>query len=117
MIVVKASKNSEGAQLPNPTLRLAMDRYNDALDEAGVKVMAKGLKPTSSAMRISFTTPGEPPIVTQGPFDRPCDSPNNTIAGFFLIDVPSQEEAMAWALKCPDPQGDGEGEIELRPLF
>lgn len=107
MIIVKASKNSEGLQLPRHDLQVAMDHYNEALEAAGVKVMAKGLQPTSNALRLQFLDPGEPPVVSYGPFNRPCDTPNNTIAGFFLIDVANKEEAVSWALRCPDPQGDG----------
>lgn len=117
MIIVKASKNSEGNQFPNMKLQLEMDLYNEALEAAGVKVMAKGLHPSANAMRISFKNQGESPIVTHGPFDGQCDTPNNIIAGFFLLDVATKEEAVAWAMKCPDPQGDGEGEIELRQVF
>jgi len=113
MMIIKASKNSEGANLPDKQLMLAMDEYNDQLDAAGVKVMAKGLQPSSNGLRFSFTTPGEPAIITEGPFENP----NTLVAGFFLIDVKSKEEAIYWAKKAPDPQGNGEGQIELRQLY
>lgn len=113
MMIVKASKNSEGANLPNLALRQAMDEYNDALIEAGVRVMAKGLHPSSNGMRMSFVKPGEKPVVTEGPFPNT----NELIAGFFLIEVKTKEEAIYWAMKAPDPQGDGEGQIELRQVF
>jgi len=90
-----------------------MDKYNDNLVEAGVRVMAKGLYPGSTAVRISYPEPGNPPIVKHGPFEEPREM----IAGFILIDVNSREEALEWALRMPDPIGYGEGEIELRQVI
>lgn len=113
MIIVKSSKNSETGNKPNLELMKQMDQYNDELDSAGVKVMAKGLRPSSIGHRISFNKENKKPIITKGPFENPKD----IIAGFFLIDVKDYEEALQWALKAPDPQGDGEGEIELRQLY
>lgn len=113
MLIVKASKNSEGGNRPNPELNEAMSKYNEELVKAGVRVMAKGLHPTSNAMRISYPVPGGEPVVTYGPFTEPKD----LVAGFILIDVDSKEEAIKWAMKMPDPQGYGEGQIELRQVF
>lgn len=113
IMFVKASRNSEGSQRPHPTLMKQMDDYNDALEKAGVKVMAKGLKPSSFGVRYLFKDAASSPVKIRGPF-LPISS---VIAGFFLLDVASQEEAEYWASRCPDPQGNGEGEIELRPLF
>lgn len=113
MMIVKASKNSEGSNMPHKTLMKAMDDYNDELIQAGVRVMAKGLHPSSNGLRISFLNPGEKPIITEGPFPNI----NELVAGFFLIDVKSKEEAVHWAMKAPDPQGDGEGQIELRQVY
>lgn len=113
MMIVKASKNSEQGKLPELKLRQAMDDYNEALTQAGIRVMAKGLHPSQNGLRISFASLGEEPIITEGPFANP----NELIAGFFLIDVQSKEEAIYWAKKAPDPQGNGEGQIELRQVF
>lgn len=113
MLIVKASSNSEGANLPSPELMVAMDKYNEELVTAGVRVMAKGLHPSREGMRISFLKPGEAPLVTPGPF---LPSPEQ-VAGFILIDVKSKEEAIEWAMRMPDPQGHGEGQIELRQVF
>ncbi|MCA1318326.1 YciI family protein [Bacillus tianshenii] len=113
MLIVKASKNSEGNNLPNPELMDAMTKYNQELVNAGVRVMAKGLHPTSNGMRLSFPEPGGKPVVTEGPFSNT----NELIAGFILIDVKSKEEAIEWAMRMPDPQGYGEGQIELRQVF
>lgn len=113
MLIVKATKNSEAGKLPCKELREAMDRYNDDLVNAGVRVMAKGLHPSSDGLRLSFVKPKEAPIVTKGPFLHP----NELIAGFFLLEVSSQEEAIQWAMKAPDPQGHGEGQLELRQVY
>lgn len=113
MLIVKASKNSEAGKLPSPELMEAMTKYNEELVKAGIRVMAKGLHPSSNGMRISFQQPGEAPVVTEGPFSETKD----LIAGFILIDVESREEAIEWAMRMPDPQGHGEGQIELRQLF
>ena len=113
MLIVKASKNTEAGHLPSLELRKAMDQFNDELAQAGVRIMAKGLHPSSSGMRITYEKQGEKPVVTEGPFLET----NELIAGFILIDVGSREEAIEWAMRMPDPQGQGEGQIELRQVF
>ena len=113
MLIVKASTNSEAGNLPSLELREAMDKYNEDLESAGVKVMAKGLHPSSNGIRFSYPNPGEQPVVSYGPFSET----NELIAGFFLIDVESKEEAIEWAKRLPDPQGHGEGQVELRQVF
>ena len=113
MIIVKASKNSEAGNLPSLELREAMDKYNEELVEAGVRIMAKGLHPSSNGIRLSYPKHGEKPLVTDGPFTET----NELIAGFILIDVKSREEAVEWAMRMPDPQGNGEGQIELRQII
>lgn len=112
MLIVKGSRNSEGANIRDAGLDLQMDQYNVELIKAGVRVMAKGLRPSSEGIRISFPIEGGKPVVTNGPF-APADE---LIAGFFLIDVKSREEAIKWAMRAPDPQGHGEGQIELRQV-
>ncbi|SET24893.1 YciI family protein [Paenibacillus sp. NFR01] len=113
MLIVKASSISEAGHLPSPELRAAMDQYNVDLEKAGVRVMAKGLHPSSNGLRLSFPEPGGEPVVTEGPFTESRE----LIAGFILIDVNSREEAVEWAMRMPDPQGHGEGQIELRQVF
>ncbi|WP_411343286.1 YciI family protein [Paenibacillus sp. WLX1005] len=113
MIIVKASANSEAGHLPSPELMEAMNRYNQELKDAGVRVMAKGLHPSSNAIRLSYPETGGNPEISEGPFTDPY----NTIAGFILIDVSSKDEAIQWAKKMPDPQGNGEGQVELRQVF
>ncbi|MGX1194584.1 YciI family protein [Metabacillus sp. SLBN-84] len=113
MLIVKASKNSEAGNLPSSELMEAMTAYNEELVEAGVRVAAKGLHPSSNGIRISFPVPGENPVISEGPFTESTD----LVAGFILIDVESREEAVKWALRMPDKQGHGEGQIELRQVF
>lgn len=113
MLIVKASKNSEAGNLPSPELMDAMTKFNENLVEAGVRVMAKGLHPSSNGLRLSFATPGGQPVVSEGPFTESKD----IIAGFILIDVNSKKDAVEWAMQMPDPQGYGEGQIELRQVF
>ena len=113
MLIVKASSNSETGNRPNQVLNDAMSDFNRELVSAGVRVMAKGLHPSSNGLRIDFNGPDMEPVVTEGPFPLTCD----VIAGFILIDVASKEEAIKWAMKMPDPQGFGEGQIELRQVF
>lgn len=112
MLIVKASKNSEAGNLPSKELMDAMDKYNEDLVKAGIRVMAKGLHPSSNGMRISYPIPGGEPVISEGPFIE-----DNLVAGFILIEVSSREEAIKWATRMPDPQGFGEGQIELRQVF
>lgn len=113
MLIVKASTNSENESVPRPDLEAAMDQYNVDLVEAGVRIMAKGLHPSSNGLRLSFPVHNGKPVVTEGPFP----DPQSLVAGFILIEVSSKEEAIKWAMKMPDPQGNGEGQIELRQVF
>ena len=113
MMIVKASKNSEGLNLPQPHLEVMMEQYNQNLLDAGVRVMAKGLHPSSEGIRFSHVKSGEEPVIEYGPFEPTKD----IVAGFFLIDVKSKEEATEWARKVPDPMGNGEGQIELRQVW
>jgi hypothetical protein len=113
MMIVKASKNSEGANIRQPLLEVMMDQYNQDLIDAGIRVMAKGLHPSSEGVRFSHVESGKEPILNNGPFKPTQD----VIAGFFLIDVNTREEAIEWARKVPDPTGNGEGQIELRQVW
>jgi len=109
MITVKASESSEAGRLPTAELRQMMSDYHQTLEKVGVRVMAKGLHPGSNGLRISYPGPGKEPVVTHGPFPQPRE----LATGFILIDVQSRQEAIEWAMQMPDPQGGGEGQIEL----
>ena len=110
MMIVKASRKGEKPEISEPGVREAMTKYNEELVKAGVRVMAKGLHPSSNGIRLSYPEAGTP-VVTDGPFS------DDLVAGFILLDVKSREEAIEWAMRMPDPQGHGEGQIELRQVF
>jgi hypothetical protein len=95
--------------MPSPEAVQAMTRYNQELTDAGVLLSLDGFHPTSRGARVSFAQGGEP-TVTQGPFD----TPQQTVGGYWLIDVPSKEEAVRWASRCPAAAGDV---IEIRQVF
>lgn len=113
MMIVKATRDSEASQLPSPELIAAMQKYNEELVKAGVLLAGEGLHPSKDGVRISYPVPGGKPVVTDGPFTETKE----LIAGFWLIDVSSREEAIQWALRAPDPHGFGDGQIELRQVF
>ncbi len=113
MMVVKATRDSEAGVMPSQELFDAMRKYNEELVKAGVFLAAEGLHPSSDGIRISYPTPGGKPVVTDGPFTESKE----LIAGFWLIEVRSREEAIEWAMRAPDPHGGGQGQIELRQFF
>ena len=113
MILVKASHNSEGKNERQVHLETLMDDYNQKLIDANIRVMAKGLHPSSEGIRFTYKHPNERPMMSFGPFEPT----NEVVAGFFLIDVKSKDEAIVWASQCPDPMGFGEGQIELRQIW
>ena len=113
MMMVKASANSEAGLMPDESLIAAMTRYNEELSKAGVLLDLAGLQPSSKGARIKFS-PGGKPTVVDGPFTETA----GLVAGYWLIQVKSREEAIEWAKRAPAPHGPGaEGEIELRQLF
>lgn len=112
-MIVKATSDSEAGTPPSPELIEAMQKYNEELVKAGVLLAGDGLHPSSSGIRISYPEPGGKPKIMDGPFTEAKE----VIAGYTLIDVKSREEAIEWALRMPDPHGNGQGEIELRQVF
>jgi hypothetical protein len=109
MIIVKASKDSEAGKLPSTELLTAMGKYNEELAKAGVMVAGEGLHPTSKGARVTFA--GTNRTVQEGPFPLA-----GLIAGFWIFEVKSKEEAIEWVKRAPNPFEDG-GEIEIRQLF
>ncbi|CAM4451972.1 hypothetical protein FHS16_004084 [Paenibacillus endophyticus] len=112
MLIVKATKYSEAGVRPSDELIASMSAFNEALASAGKLLAVEGLQPSASGLRISYAEHGELPQVLAGPFEEL----HELIAGFTLIDVESEEEAIRWALRMPNPSGCGKGEIELRLL-
>jgi hypothetical protein len=112
MMLVKANQDSEAGIMPDESLIAAMTRYNEELAKAGVLLDLSGLHPSSNGARIRFS--GGKPTVIDGPFAETKE----LIAGYWLIQVKSRDEAIEWAKRVPAPHGEGrEGEIELRQLF
>ncbi len=111
MVIVKASKNSESGAAPDPQTIAEMGKFNEELMKAGVLLAAEGLQPSSKGARLKFS--GEKRFVTDGPFTETKE----LIAGFWLWQVKSLEEAIEWAKRCPNPHPDSESELEIRPVF
>src|SRR5437870_9260977 len=112
MMIVKANKDSEAGKMPSEELLSAMGKYNEELLKAGVLLDATGLQPSSKGARIQFS--GAKRTVVDGPFTESKE----LIAGYWLIQVKSKEEALEWAKRAPNPHGEGaETNIELRQLF
>ena len=111
MMIVKASPESEAGQMPSEQLLAAMGKYNEELIEAGVLVDATGLQPTSKGARIKFSSGKK--MVVDGPFTETKE----LIAGYWVINVRSREEAIHWALRAPAPHENQDCEIEVRQFF
>jgi hypothetical protein len=110
MMMVRASDDSEAGVMPETELLTEMGRFNEELVKAGVLLAGEGLHPSANAARVKFA--GDRPTVVDGPFPV-----SELIAGFWLIQVKSREEAIEWAKRCPNPMPGREGVIELRQVF
>jgi hypothetical protein len=110
MVLVKATADSEAGLLPTPQLLADMGRFNEALVKAGVMLAADGLKPSRYGKRVRFS--GKSRTVTDGPFAETKE----LVAGFWLWQVKSMEEAVEWVRKCPNPMLT-DSDIEIRPLY
>lgn len=108
MVIVKASPESEAGEMPSQELLAAMGRYNEELVEAGIMLAGEGLHPSSRGVRVRFD--GESRTVTDGPFAETRE----LIAGYWLWQVASVDEAVAWLKRAPF---DGGEELEIRPVF
>jgi hypothetical protein len=111
MVIVKATKNSEAGTVPSEKLLVDMGAFNDELVKAGVMLAGEGLHPSSKGKRVRFG--GGKKTVVDGPFPETKE----LIAGFWLWQVRSVEEAVEWVKRCPDPMPGEESEIEIRPVF
>ena len=110
MIIVKASKDSEAGVMPSQQLLTEMGKFNEELAKAGVLLAGEGLHPSSKGARVRFF--GGKRTVIDGPFAETKE----LIAGFWLWQVKSKEEAIEWVKRCPNPM-PGESEIEIRQVF
>jgi hypothetical protein len=110
MVIVKANKDSEAGVMPKQRLLAEMGKFNEELVRSGVLLAADGLQPSSKGKRVRFS--GEKRTVIDGPFTESKE----LIAGFWLWQVRSMEEAVEWVKRCPNPC-EGESEIEIRQVF
>ena len=113
MVIVRATKESEAGMLPGEKLLADMGKFNEELVKAGVLLSAEGLQPSSKGARVRFS--GEKRTVIDGPFTETKE----LIAGFWLWQVKSMEEAVEWLKRCPAPfpETDAEAEVEIRQVF
>ncbi len=111
MVMVKATKDSEACVMPSGELLAAMGKFNEELVKAGVMLDGEGLQPSSKGARIRFS--GTQRSVIDGPFAETKE----LIAGYWLWQVRSLEEAIEWAKRCPNPFEHGESELEIRQVF
>ena len=107
MVIVKANADSEAGQMPSTELLAAMTRYNEELVKAGVMLAGEGLRPSSHGARVHFS--GADRTVVDGPFAETKE----LVAGFWLWEVRSMDEAIEWARRCPNPM-EGESTLEIR---
>src|SRR5690348_12923162 len=110
MVIVKASKDSEAGIMPSQKLLTDMGKFNEELVKAGVMLAGEGLHPSSKGKRVRFS--GDKRTIIDGPFTETKE----LIAGFWLWQVRSMEEALEWVKRCPSPH-EGGGELEIRPVF
>ena len=110
MVIVKADKTSEAGEMPSQRLLTEMGKYNEELVKAGVMLAGEGLHPSSKGARVRFS--GSNRTVVDGPFSETKE----LVAGFWLIQVKSKEEAIEWVKRIPNPDG-GDSEVEIRQVF
>ena len=110
MVIIKATKESEEGALPDPQFMADMGKYNEELIKAGIVLAMDGLHPSSKGARVKFS--GKSRTVVDGPFSETKE----LVAGFWIWQVKSLEEAIEWVKRCPNPHG-GESEIEIRQVF
>lgn len=111
MVIVKATKNSEAGAMPGAQLLTDMGNYNEQLVKAGIMLAGEGLKPSSAGKRVQFSL-GKRTVI-----DGPFAETKEVIAGYWLWQVKSMDEAIEWVRRCPDPMPGEESVIEIRPLF
>ena len=110
MVIVKASADSEAGAMPSEKVLTDMGNYNEELVNAGIMQAGEGLHPSSKGKRIRFAN-GQTSVI-----DGPFGATSELIAGFWLWKVQSMDEAVQWAKRCPNPEGE-DFELELRPIF
>ena len=110
VVFVKANKDTEAGVMPATEMLEAMGKYNEELVKAGIMLAGEGLHPTSKGAKVKFS--GDKRTVVDGPFAEAKE----LVAGFWIWQVRSMDEAIEWAKRCPNPTGE-ESELEIRPIF
>jgi hypothetical protein len=110
-VFVKATKDSEAGKMPSVELLTEMANFNEELVREGVMIAGEGLHPSSKGARVAFK--GDKRVVTDGPFAETKE----LVAGFWIWECKSKEEAIEWVKRCPNPMPGQEGVIEIRPIF
>jgi hypothetical protein len=110
MVMVKATRSSEAGELPSEELLTAMGNYNEELVKAGIMLAGEGLHPSSRAVRVHFS--GDDRRVIDGPFAETKE----LIAGYWIWQVKSMDEAIEWVKRCPNPMRE-DSDIDIRPIF
>ena len=111
MVIVKATKNSEAGKMPSAQAFADMGMFNEELVKAGIMLAGDGLKPSSKGKRLRFSS-GKKTVI-----DGPFTETKELVAGFWIWQVKSMDEALEWARRCPDPMPGEESEIEIRPFY
>ena len=111
MVMVKATKDSEAGKLPSAELLTAMGKFNEELAKAGVLLAGEGLQPSSKGARVRFS--GNKRTVVDGPFSETKE----LVAGFWILQLKSKEEAIEWIKRCPNPHPGQDSEVEIRQIF
>ncbi len=111
MVIIKATKNSETGTLPSTEMLAAMGAYNEELVKAGIMLSGEGLHPSSKGKRVRLSG-GKQTIV-----DGPVPETEKLVAGYWIWNVKSMDDALAWVRRMPDPMPGEEAEIEIRPVF
>lgn len=111
MVIVKATKNSEAGVMPSQKLLSEMGKFNEELVKAGVMLAGDGLHPSKRGKRVRFS--GGKKTIIDGPFAETKE----LIAGYWIWQVKSMDEALEWVRRCPDPMPGEESELEIRPVF
>jgi hypothetical protein len=111
MVIIKATKNSETGTLPSTEMLAAMGAYNEELVKAGIMLSGEGLHPSSKGKRVRLS--GGKQTIVDGPFPET----EKLVAGYWIWNVKSMDDALAWVRRMPDPMPGEEAEIEIRPVF
>ena len=111
MVIVKATKSSEAGLMPDEALLGAMGKFNEELVKAGIMQAGDGLHPSSKGKRVRFAA-GKKTVI-----DGPFSQPGELVAGYWVWQVKSLDEALEWVKRCPDPMPGEESELEIRPIF